>query len=81
MIDTTTGASRASEPLLGIQAVAERLLISTDTVYRLVSRHDLACYRLPGGLRFKASDIEAFLERRRSDALPHQPYGSREAGR
>jgi len=81
MNETTTRSPRVSEPLIGLQAVAERLLLSQDTVYRLVSRHELACYRLPGGLRFKASDIEAFLERRRADATPNAQYGSREAGR
>lgn len=66
---------RAPDDLLSVDDVAERLLLSRAAVYRLVARRDLPCYRLPGGFRFKADDVDAFLESRRSEADSHPRHG------
>jgi excisionase family DNA binding protein len=69
---------RAPDDLLSVDDVAELLLVSRAAVYRLVSHRQLPHYRLPGGLRFKMADIEAFLESRRADARPSKRYGAQD---
>jgi excisionase family DNA binding protein len=51
------------ERLLTIADVAYRLAISRDTVYRLVRSGALAPLRVGDRLRFRVSDLEAYLER------------------
>jgi excisionase family DNA binding protein len=51
--------------LLTAKQVADQLGISRTTVYELAAGGRLACYRLGarrGRLKFKASDLEAYLE-------------------
>lgn len=67
---------RAPDDLLSVDDVAERLLVSRAAVYRFVACRRIPHYRLPGGIRFKASDVDAFLESRRSEAQPTKRYGS-----
>lgn len=57
--------------------MAARLLMSRAAVYRLVSQKALPVYRLPGGIRFKDADVEAFLESRRSEAGNRSFHGGR----
>lgn len=65
---------RAPDDLLSVDDVAERLLVSRAAVYRLVAHRRLPFYRLPGGLRFKVVEVEAYLESRRSEAQSRR-YG------
>lgn len=67
---------RAPDDLLSVDDIAELLLVSRAAIYRLVSHRQLPHYRLPGGLRFKMADIDAFLESRRADARPPKRYGA-----
>ncbi len=57
----TAGSKAASDDLLNIQSVAERLQIAESTAWLLVKRHNLPRYRLPGRGKtvfFRWSDIE-----------------------
>lgn len=67
---------RALDDLLSVDDVAERLLVSRAAVYRLVSHRRLPFYRLPGGIRFKVKDVDAYLESRRSERVEPKKYGS-----
>lgn len=66
---------RAPDDLLSVDDVAERLLVSRAAVYRFVACRRIPHYRLPGGIRFKVAEVEAYLESRRSDARPLPRYG------
>jgi len=50
-------------PLLTINDVAHQLAISRDSVYRLVRSGALPSLRVGERLRFRPSDIEAYLAR------------------
>jgi excisionase family DNA binding protein len=51
--------------LLTARDLADMLGVSTETVLRWTRRGDLPAIRLPGGaLRFRADEIEAWLENR-----------------
>lgn len=65
---------KAPDDLFSIDDVAARLLISRAAVYRLVSHRRLPFYRLPGGIRFKVKDVDAYLESRRPEACPPKTY-------
>lgn len=54
------------ERLLTINEVAYRLAISRDSVYRLVRSGALAHLRVGERLRFRAQDLDAYLERKTS---------------
>ena len=51
--------------LLSINEVADRLAISRDTVYRMIAR-EVPSYRVGERLRFRASDVDAYIERNRT---------------
>ncbi len=53
------------DALLTTEEVAEVLRVEVVTVRRLVARGELAAYRLGGEYRFKARDIEDYLDRQR----------------
>jgi excisionase family DNA binding protein len=55
-------------PLLTINDVAHQLAISRDSVYRLLRSGTLPALRVGERLRFRPSDIEAYLERGRVKA-------------
>ncbi len=55
------------EPLLTTDEVAAWLRVEVVTVRRLIGRGELPAYRIGNEYRFKASDLEAFLERQRVD--------------
>jgi excisionase family DNA binding protein len=58
-----------SERLLATREVSDRLGVSTETVLRWVRRGELPAIRLPGGaLRFRETDLEAWLAARTSGA-------------
>ncbi len=52
---------------LGTDEAAARLGVAQRTVYRFINTGDLVAYRLGRVIRLRASDVEAFLERRRID--------------
>jgi len=66
---------RTQDDLLSVSKVAERLLVSASAVYRLVKRRRIAFYQLPAGIRFKAADVECYIESRRSEVQPLRSYG------
>ncbi len=55
--------------LLVVPEVAKMLDVSTATLYRLVERRCIAHYRIPGGLRFRQEDIDAYLARRHVESV------------
>jgi len=66
---------RAPDDLLSVDDVAERLLVSRAAIYRLIAHRRLPFYRLPGGIRFKVAEVDAFLESRRTEP-PTQDHGN-----
>jgi excisionase family DNA binding protein len=55
-------------PLLNVDQVAEQLGISRGTVYRrFVREGEIPSYRVGERLRFRQDEIDAYLERSRSD--------------
>lgn len=48
--------------MLDIETVAKQLSISVITVRRLIRDGRLRAYKVAGRLRFKQSDIDAYLE-------------------
>ncbi|MGE5274419.1 MAG: helix-turn-helix domain-containing protein [Verrucomicrobiota bacterium] len=65
---TTSYDEPGTLPLLTINDVARQLAISRDSVYRLVRSGALAPLRVGERLRFRPSDIEAYLARREEPA-------------
>jgi excisionase family DNA binding protein len=63
---TQYGAHPTAEWLLTVNDVAARLSISRDTVYRLVRSGALESVRVGERLRFRVSDLEAYLGRGKS---------------
>jgi len=53
------------EQLVGVAAAAERLGISTSTVYKMAARVELPSVKLGGRLLFKLADLAAHAEKRR----------------
>lgn len=50
---------------LSVKEAAESLGLNRSAVYALVAKKQLACYRIgpnQGRIRFKASDLEAYVE-------------------
>lgn len=76
MSTSSPSVFRDAPRLLTVEQVAERLGISTSTVYRLTWRRRLPFYRLPGGLRFSEADVRAFLRSRRVEPVDLSTYGS-----
>ena len=63
-------------PLLDAQALCALLLVSRDTIYRLVERGELPFLRIGGKLRFRTEDVEGYLNRCRDAATRRTRYGS-----
>jgi len=53
------------EKLIPVSAVAEYLTISPKTVYHWVHIGFIPHYRLPKAVRFKLSEIESWLKRKK----------------
>ena len=70
-----------TEPLLNARAVAELLDLSVETVFRWVKAGKLPAIRLPGGaIRFRESEIDAWLDERatpRRGVRPTTPDAAR----
>jgi excisionase family DNA binding protein len=56
-----------SSALLSVDDVGEFLGISRSGVYRLVRSGDMPCYRVGERLRFRQDEINAYLDRSRSE--------------
>ncbi|WP_224249458.1 helix-turn-helix domain-containing protein [Hyalangium gracile] len=52
-----------AERLLTVREVAERLGVSTATVYGLCERGELPHVRVSNAIRIRPADVEAFLSR------------------
>lgn len=72
--------TRAPDDLLTVPEVAQRLRRSRAAVYRLVEHRALPVYRIPGSYRFKAADVDAFLEGCRVDARRTTSYDPHDQG-
>lgn len=51
-----------SDQLLTVDDLAEYLQLSTKTIYRMLRRGQLPCYRVGNQWRFRKSIIDAWLE-------------------
>lgn len=68
-------APRNDLEFLGTQDLMKLLQVSRLSVYRLIERGLLPVYRVCRLLRFKKSDVAAFLESRRAEARRTDLYG------
>lgn len=50
------------EDLIGVQAAARLLLVSTSTIYRWRDTGELPAYRVGGRFRFSRRDVLAMIE-------------------
>jgi excisionase family DNA binding protein len=60
-----TTPSPRLQKMLSVEAVAERLTVSTKTVRRWIERHELSVHRLGKSIRVSESDLSGFLNRHR----------------
>jgi excisionase family DNA binding protein len=64
-----------SAPLLDTEALCALLLVSRDTIYRLVGRGELPFLKIGGQLRFRMDDVEEYVTRCREAKPRHEQYG------
>lgn len=62
MTEPNRRPERAPNDLLSVDDLAARLAVSYRTVYRLAAAGALPVYNLPSGMRFKVSEVDAYLE-------------------
>ena len=55
------------EELISPKELSKLLKVSKTWPYKMAKRGRFPCYRLEGVIRFKRADIEAYLERSRSE--------------
>ena len=55
--------------LLNVDELARLLRLSRTSVYRLVERRLIPFFRLPRGLRFSKTDVEAYLRKTRVNSV------------
>jgi len=60
-------SERSPAQLLTIDEVAAELAVSRDTVYRVVAR-EVPTFRVGTRLRFRAADLDDYVERNRTSA-------------
>ncbi len=53
------------DPLLNAKAVAELLSLNYRTILRMTERGELPGFKIAGVWRYKGSDIEAYIEKKR----------------
>ena len=53
------------EKLLTIQQLSELIQVSRSTLYEWTHSRFIPCYKFPNGVRFRESDIEEWLKRRK----------------
>ena len=59
---------RVYRQLFDRETLADYLRLSTDTIDRLVKADKLACVRIGSQVRFTVDDVDAFLERSRTES-------------
>jgi excisionase family DNA binding protein len=59
---------RVYRQLFDRETLADYLRLSTDTIDRLVKANKLACVRIGSQVRFTGDDVDAFLERNRTES-------------
>jgi len=57
------------ERLLSVEELAEYLQLSTKTVYRMLRRGQVPCYRVGNQWRFRKETIDAWLENEQQQPL------------
>ena len=62
MLEPPRRASPVSSSYLTLREVAELLKLSEKTIYRLVQQGDIPAFKVGGSWRFRASDIEEWIE-------------------
>jgi len=67
----------ALEPLLTVEQVAEILAVKPSTVRAYCEARKLAHVRIGGRLRFRASEVAEFVERRHVAPRRHKRIDSR----
>ena len=63
---TTPGSfdsSRSSRQLMTVQDVADALRLSKKSVYVLIERGELACFRLGSRIRISGPQVDDYLQR------------------
>lgn len=77
MLSHSGDPARTEDPgrLLTIQEVAERLTVSRATVRRLIQTGQLPRIKVGGSVRFEAPDVQALIERGKSDCSPTNDEG------
>ncbi len=66
-------ADDANKTALKAQDVADILKIAKNTVYELIKRGELNCYKVGRKVRFTSQDIENYIARSRSLPEPEEP--------
>jgi len=68
-----------SDRLMTVKEVASLLNVAEVTVRRMTGRGDLVCYRVGdrNERRFRMSDIEVYLAKRRETSLSNKPRAKR----
>jgi excisionase family DNA binding protein len=61
-----------------VSQVAQLLQLTEMTIYRMVAREELPCYRIGRLKRFRHSDIEAFLEQCRMPSVRKRDRSTRQ---
>ena len=56
---------RSTEKLLTIKDLSEWLQVSTSTIYQWTHTGYIPHYKLPKGVRFKATEVERWLNKRK----------------
>ena len=68
-------------PTLSRKDVAEQLGLTWKTVYRRELDGDLPHYKIGGSVRFKQSDVDAYIESCRREPEPIEPEPARKPRR
>jgi excisionase family DNA binding protein len=72
-------ATESGERLLTVRQVAERLQVSTKTVYQLCERGDLAHVRVSNAIRVAPANLDAFIAIARGRWKPANERKARES--
>lgn len=59
---TSSASALPTPPLLSVEAIAERLAVSTKTVRRMIARGELTCCRVGRLLRVSEAALAAYLQ-------------------
>jgi excisionase family DNA binding protein len=52
------------EEILTLREVADYLKVAERTIYRLVAKEEIPCFKVGGSWRFRRPEIEAWIESR-----------------